>query len=183
VSILKISAIGLNTGMRPPAEDGIKRSSAMTVVLLLSGMSGMVIAAPESKGPQIKIPNATVQVGNTVEIKISYLGRGTAMSALQFDVAFDVDALRVSAVAGNATTAAGKSLATSVLANGRIRFLIFGMNQTSIADGDVVVLKVQALSGAKANNYTLAVYDAAGSTGSAQSVAVRVLSGVVHVKR
>jgi len=149
--------------------------------LLLFCTAGL--AAPKPQLPQISILSATVQAGSAVVIKVAFLSRGTAVSALQFDLATDSSALKITSSAGTATTAACKSLATSVLANGRIRFVILGLSQTSIGDGDLAVLNIQTLSDTKPGNYTFALYEAEGSTRSVQSVGVAVQSGVLQVKK
>jgi len=75
--------------------------------------------------------------GATLQVPINLTSQGTASPAMfQTDLSFDQTKLTFSSaqVAGQATTA-GKSLTTTLLANGNVRLLVTGLNQTVIANG------------------------------------------------
>lgn len=70
---------------------------------------------------------------------------GQRVAALQFDVEFNPAVLEIPAkggiVEGAVTKAAGKQVNCSALSPGKMRVLIVGFNQETIANGDVAVLQ------------------------------------------
>jgi hypothetical protein len=75
--------------------------------------------------------------GETLQVPINLASQGTAAPAMfQTDFSFDQTKLTFnSAQVGGQTANAGKSLTTTVLANGNVRLLVTGLNQTVIANG------------------------------------------------
>lgn len=101
-----------------------------------------------------------------------YLYPGPAVAALQFDLLFDPEALTAGEVlAGDNIAAAGKSLAHNEVDAGRLRVLISGFNQNSIAAGPVctIAFDVGALT---EGVYALTLDQAVLSSPSGDSVTV-----------
>jgi hypothetical protein len=75
--------------------------------------------------------------GAALQVPINLTSQGTAAPAtFQTDLSFDQTKLSfTSAQAGAQLTLANKSLTTTVLSNGNVRFLASGLNQTVIANG------------------------------------------------
>jgi hypothetical protein len=100
-----------------------------------------------------------------VNAVVEFRAEGTAVSALQFDLRYSAGVLAVTATAGSAATDAGKLLTTTVLANGDLRVLIFGFNQTVISDGVVGSLSIQLRTPSAAGTHTLGLANVSGATG------------------
>ena len=83
--------------------------------------------------------DASGGVGQTVEIPVNLTNTGTASPAtFQVDFSFDRQKLSFESIrAGPQLSMANKSLSSNVLANGDVRVLTTGMNQTVIAGGIV----------------------------------------------
>jgi Cohesin domain len=146
---------------------------AFGVIILLAAASTKVGAA------QLSIPtNTTVSCGS-VNINVTYRSQRAAVSAVQFDLEYDRKSLNITTSAGPAITSSAKSLTTSVLANGSIRFLVAGLNQNTLVDGDLANLTVQFKTSSKLGPYTLLISNATGADPSAQKVPVSSRSGRV----
>jgi hypothetical protein len=122
----------------------MKRDLGMIVVpiiaALLTGWTAFAGAASLTilPDPLVGVP------GNTVPTSIVYAAEGALVSALQFDVLHDPNALGLtSQTAGSAATAAGKNLDFNTLVPGNTRFVISGLNQNIIGNGSVTDLTFQ----------------------------------------
>ena len=88
----------------------------------------------------LSLTNATGAPGQALVVPINLTAQGTAAPAtFQTDLNFDQTKLTfTSAQAGTQLTSANRSLSASVLANGNVRLLATGVNQTAISNGLVV---------------------------------------------
>jgi hypothetical protein len=103
---------------------------------------------------------------------------GKAAASAQFDISFDSTLSLVEVQAGNAATAASKSLQTRALANGMTRVMIVGFdNANTIADGELARLVFDAPANAKARSISLQ----SAETGSnlAEALKTNVLTGQI----
>jgi uncharacterized protein (TIGR03437 family) len=134
---------------------------------------------------QIRVANSLVgtasgNAGQTVNLSVELQTQGAQIAGLQFDILCDRSALTLSAAAGTAASAAGKSVTSNLLPGG-MRVLIVGLNQTLIGDGSVVNLSISIASGARSGNYPLTITGASGADPSGQSISVSAASGAVVV--
>jgi hypothetical protein len=85
----------------------------------------------------LSLASASTSPGATVQIPLNLTSLGTALPAtFQMDLSFDTSKLSfASAQIGTQLTNAGKSLSSTILANGNVRLLTMGVNQTAVANG------------------------------------------------
>ena len=125
--------------------------SVMSCLLLCLHISIGISAAAE-----LSIPFATVKTqGASAVLNVHFTPQGANVSAIQFDLLYDTNALTIDAVAGAATAAAGKSLAAGTLPNGTVRFVVLGFNQTTLDTGSLVDLTVRLNSSSADGTYSL----------------------------
>jgi len=98
-------------------------------------------------GAELSIPKITLSPGSAAVAEIRYAAQDSQIAALQLDLNYDAANLKISAVAGPAATAVEKVIASAEVAPGRRRILLYGFNQSVLADGVVVSLLVSATSG------------------------------------
>jgi hypothetical protein len=115
------------------------RSCAFALALFV--FSGSARSADD--GDKLIVPKIKVFRIGTGFGAVTYINRGEGISAFQFDLTYDTDAFQITPSIGTAAEAAGKQVFFVALPDG-IRVLVFGFNQNIIADGEVVILSVQA---------------------------------------
>ena len=92
--------------------------------------------------------------GNAV-VEVGLSSGGQALSAVQFDITYQAQAMAFSISPGNGLGGAAKSIWTAALQPGSERLLIVGLNQDAIADGVVATLSVEMNAGAPSGVYSL----------------------------
>jgi hypothetical protein len=122
-------------------------------------ITGLLASCFALNAAELRIPNTALGPGEEAVAEIRYAAQGSQVAALQLDLNYDAASLRISAVAGPAATAKGKVIASADVAPGRKRILLYGFNQSVVADGVVVSLSVSAASGAP-GSYDLRLTDA-----------------------
>jgi PEP-CTERM motif len=110
-------------------------------ILLLLVATGLLVVSTQANAASITIlPDPLVAPpGNTAFASVVYSAEGALVSALQFDVLYDPNALSVTnqTTAGSATIAAGKTLDFAPVFPGDTRFIISGLNQNIIGNGSL----------------------------------------------
>lgn len=102
----------------------------------------LLALAAAGNAAELSVGSAAATAGQPATLNVTLASRGAALTGLQFDLEYDATALDVSAAAGPAATDAGKGLQSAMVKPGKQRVLVFGLNQNSISDGIVVVLRV-----------------------------------------
>jgi hypothetical protein len=143
--------------------------------------AGLMLAAAGGYAAQVGMPQITVQPGASANGQVRFLGQGSQVTALQFDLQYPSN-LTVTAAAGAAATAAGKTLSTSAVAAGTMRFIVAGINQTVIGDGAVVTLTIAAPSGAASATSPLHALNLAASNAAGAAVSLTGVDGSVAVQ-
>lgn len=120
-----------------------KFSGAIALVILLTQAWATGASATLSV-PAVMAPEA----GNALSVPVILnVEPGLKVAGLQFDLefepeVFDLDVASGAAVKpGSAATAAEKQASYSVLSPGKVRILVFGINQTVLASGEVAVIQ------------------------------------------
>ena len=101
----------------------------------------VVLMGSAVSAADLSFQNTQASPGTTVVVNVEYRAQKDQVAAMQFDVLFDPTEVAITAVnAGPASSDAGKVVASNLLAPGRMRVLIFGLNQNVIGDGIVASL-------------------------------------------
>jgi hypothetical protein len=114
----------------------------VTSVLITLTISVSAVAAP-GPGANLLAGNVSAFPGETgVAVAIDLASdAAVSVAAISFDMNFDHSRLTFKhASVGDAALAAGKQVASSIIADGTVRVIIYGLNQTAIGDGRVVFL-------------------------------------------
>jgi uncharacterized protein (TIGR03437 family) len=136
------------------------------------------LAAPAA---QITVPIVAASVGGSVAADLQFAAQGVQITGLQFDLQFD-SSLTLTATLGAAGSNAGKSLSASDMSPGVKRFLVAGLNQTAIADGVVLTLKISVPASAGTNKqYSLHILNAGATDKDGKSIALPATDGAVTV--
>ena len=131
-------------------------------------------------GAELSIPKITLSPGSAAVAEIRYAAQDSQIAALQLDLNYDAANLKISAVAGPAATAVEKVIASAEVAPGRRRILLYGFNQSVLADGVVVSLLVSATSGVP-GAYDLRFTDAIAANANGEVVPMATVDSSVTV--
>ncbi len=123
----------------------------------------------------------TAHPGDTITWPISLVPGSFSPSALQCDLLVPTGLTFVSAVIGPAGIQAGKQLSVSI-SSGTPRALLFGINQTPIDDGVIVLVKLKVDQAATKSHYSIVLENPALSDGAGSAVTVSAVSGTVVVQ-
>ena len=144
-------------------------------------IAGLMLTAAAGYAAQVGMPQMTVQPGSSANGQVQFLGQGSQVTALQFDLQYPAN-LTLTAAAGTAATAAGKTLTTSAIAAGTMRFVVAGINQTAIGDGALVTLTIAAPSGAASATSPLHALNPAATNAAGTAVSLTGVDGSVAVQ-
>lgn len=147
-------------------------------------MMGAVLAtATFVCAAEVWIPTVTVRPGDTVTTRVEYRAHGTDVSALSFDLACPDGALSIVPTIGREAKDAGKELASTILPNGNVRVLVYGLNDHVIGDGSLVELMIAASADSSPGRRPIRFVDAQFARPSGEAARVRQRSGHVVVTR
>jgi hypothetical protein len=145
-----------------------------TMVLLLFAVVG--------SAAELTLGSGTVSAGRSAILTLNLKSAGEALSGVQFDVEFDEAVFDVSLENGPAAEQAGKSLQSASLGEGKRRVLIIGLNQTSLSDGVVAILRASLKGNTeKGRSYSVRITSPAGTDPQAGLVAVSGHDGTITV--
>jgi len=120
-------------------------------------------------------------IGVVVPISLASVD-GAQVSAFEFELLFDETKLSVSSVTvGNAASAAGKELKSSIPAVGTLRVLLWGNNQTAIGDGTVVDVAFDISDSAPEGSIPLTFTNVVLSSPQATEVPATTVAGSLSV--
>jgi hypothetical protein len=128
---------------------------------------------------EVAMPRISVLPGGSANTEIRYSAQGSQVTGVQFDLEVP-SGLTVTATAGAAATAAGKTLSTADVA-GKKRYVVAGLNQTALGDGVLISLVISVGAGTPASVYPLRTSNA-GAVGSAGNpITLTAVDGSVTV--
>jgi len=138
----------------------------------------------QSSGASLSAGSASGLPGDTgLSIPVSLSSdAGTEVTGLNFDLNFDSTRLTVQNVTiGGTASSAGKALSWSTPSSGRVRVLIFGLNQTAIQNGTVANVVVGVNMGASPGSSTLSFSNAMATDPSGSPVPLSTSSGAFTI--
>lgn len=142
----------------------------------------LLALAAAGNAAELSVGSAAATAGQPATLNVTLASRGAALTGLQFDLEYDATALDVSAAAGPAATNAGKGLQSAMVKPGKQRVLVFGLNQNSISDGIVVVLRVSLKDVAEVGEHAIHLSALVGTNRRAETVAISGQDGSVKVE-
>jgi len=156
-----------------------RRYIAAAFALYAFAFGGASFAATTTVGAQNAAPGQS-----RVRLPVTLaLGPGEKVGGLQFDLVFDANALELQEVAtGPAAKAASKDVFSSPLSSGRVRVLIAGLNQNTIADGVVADAFFEVASRARAGSLPVAVKSVVLSDPFGNAVPAKRADGAITVR-
>jgi hypothetical protein len=143
-------------------------------------ITGLMTSCFALNGAELSIPKITLNPGAAAVAEIRYAAQDSQIAALQLDLNYDAANLKISAVAGPAATAVEKAIASAEVAPGRRRILLYGFNQSVLADGVVVSLLVSATSGVP-GVFDLRLTDAIAANANGEVVPMATIDSSVTV--
>ncbi len=114
-------------------------------------------------------------------VEVALASGGQALSAVQFDITYQDQALVFSSFLGSAVADAGKSIWRANPQSGLERILIVGLNQNVIPDGVVATLSVEVNAGTAPGVYPLGLSNALASDPNGGPVSLSTSDGGVVV--
>ncbi len=153
-------------------------------ILVTLAISMTALAAPVS-GAEVKAALVSASPGeNGVSVPVDLTSStGVSVSALSFDLSFDPNRLTFyQATVGDAALAAGKQVASSIVAEGTVRVIVYGLNQTAIGDGTIVFITFDVDGNATAGVLPLTISNAAAAAPDATSVTLTGTDGSITIE-
>jgi hypothetical protein len=145
-----------------------------TMVLLLFAAVG--------SAAELTLGSGTVSASQSAILTLNLKSAGEALTGVQFDIEFDAAVFDVSLENGPAAEQTGKSLQSASLEEGKRRVLIIGLNQTSLSDGVVAILRASLKGNAENGRcYSVGITSTAGTDLRARLVAVSGHDGTITV--
>jgi hypothetical protein len=150
--------------------------------MLYQNVVVLLLLAALGSAAELTISSGTVSAGQRAILTVNLKSAGEALSGVQFDIEFDEAAFDVSLENGPAAEQAGKSLHSASLGAGKRRVLIIGLNQTSLSDGVLAILRASLTGNAeKGRSYSVRITSPAGTDPRAGLVAVSGHDGTITV--
>jgi trimeric autotransporter adhesin len=139
------------------------------------------VGVPVAFSSQIALSNQSASPGATVLCPVAFASQSNSVSGVQFDVQYNNSAMSLAATLSDAASNSGKKLFAVDLAPNKKRFLIVGLNQTSIPDGTLMNLSVNISPTAPSGVYALTLSNLSGTDPSGNATAVFGSNGSITV--
>ena len=123
---------------------------------LFIGLTGFALSATVWAAPNLTVGTASGQSGTSVDLPITFDPTTASVAGLQFNVTLPTAVSTVSITPGAILNTAGKSITTNLVGN-TWTFIIFGLNQTTIASGALLTARVSIAPGTAAGTLSLPV--------------------------
>jgi uncharacterized protein (TIGR03437 family) len=135
----------------------------------------------EATNPQIAVGNAALPPSGGGFVYVNFVATDQAISGLQFDIRYQSQFFALAATAGDAASAAGKTVYTSNPQPDILRVLVVGFNQTTISSGVLVALSVQVNAGVALGGYSLSIENTAATGAGENAMGFSASDGSVTV--
>jgi uncharacterized protein (TIGR03437 family) len=117
----------------------------------------------------------------SARVEVALASGGQTLSAIQFDISYQTQAMVLSVAPGITLPGAGKGLWAASPQPGLERVLIVGMNQNALSDGVLATLSVEMIGGASPGVYPLGLTNALASDPRGEAVPISASGGGVVV--
>jgi hypothetical protein len=130
----------------------------------------LCLAAAAQAAPTLAVGSGSGAAGTSVDIPITFNPTTDSVAGIQFSLTLPASVSTVSVTAGSAATSAGKSVSTNKNGSTWI-FVVFGLNQNTIAAGPLLTARVLIAPNALAGNLNLPISGVSYSSPSGTNVA------------
>ena len=154
-------------------------STSARVVLNSMVLGCFVVTAAQCTS--LSFPNQVAAPGQVVVVPLSFASQGQAVSSIQFDLDSD-SALSVRMLPGGQIGGSAKVLYTGSLPGGVARFLIVGMNQAAIQDGELVRAVISVDPSAAPGTAQVRIRNAVAADPDGNAVLVPALAATIQVQ-
>jgi uncharacterized protein (TIGR03437 family) len=179
-----ILAYGLreNGATVSPMRTHLIRFRRLASVPLLA-IAGLCVWAPMARSAQLSGADAAVAPGSLAAAPIMFVGQGSSISGLQFDLQWDGSALIVSLMLPDAGRSSSKNLYSVSLGPHSTRYLLAGLDQSLIPEGEVVRLLIGVQPSTSTGTYTVRLENVFATDAAGQPVPIEPVSLNVSVSK
>ncbi len=167
---------GIKGVVLPSIVEGVSRFRAKSIVFL-AGV--LLLAAAELQAQSISVGTATGTAGAAIDVDLGFGAGSTGVTAISIDLSFGSPLTFISAAAGSAAGAAGKSILSNTIAGGA-RILVYGLNQTPIGTGTLATVRL-GTAGAAPGVYALSIAAVTASDANGKSVPCSTGNGSISL--
>lgn len=118
--------------------------------------------------------------GETVTLPILFVPSFFNATAIEADVVIP-EKLTISSVSPGAATIAAQKIVSTNTVNGVERFLVFGLNQNIIQQGEVILLTINIPSTTPVGQYPIVIDNPVASDANGDPILMSVMSGILEV--
>jgi hypothetical protein len=141
------------------------------------GAAAVFAAAPGT----ITIGKVTAAPGASVEVPITLAaGASKAISTLQFDLVLPKGVTVGEVKTGSASSAAGKTVNSAKVPDG-LRVIVFGLNQTALASGDVASIQLTVDKGVTGKSIPLTMKGVVVSDDKGNKIPIKSKAGAIQI--
>jgi hypothetical protein len=116
----------------------------------------LTITAPTPNPPTLTMGSVSGQAGTSVNVPVSFNPNGSAVTGIQFSLTVPAGVSTGTVTPGAIVTSAGKGVSDSLTGN-TWTFIVFGLNQTTIASGSLMTLQMPIAASTAAGAKSLAL--------------------------
>ncbi len=138
-------------------------------------------AARFATGAALSIPNQLAGPGQMIRTAVSLASEGRAVSGIQFDIEWD-QGIDAQAAVGRLVGESSKILYSALPADHAIRYLIAGINQNALPDGDLLQLFLVVGAGAQPGSAQVRITHAVATSPEGDSVPLRSASATIQIQ-
>jgi uncharacterized protein (TIGR03437 family) len=151
----------------------------MLTTALLAAWLGLMSGAFSS---ELSLLNQTAAPGTSIVIPVMFTSQNSFISGVQFDVQYDSASMSLAATVGDPVRYSNKNLYVADLPANTKRFLMFGLNQNTIADGPLINLFVNLNQTISTGLYSLKLSNLAATDPYGNSISLTGTDGTVTVQ-
>jgi hypothetical protein len=115
----------------------IKVYLPLILALLVFVYLGYILIVRASDTATITVGSVTINSGTAGNLPVNFITGPIGVSAISFDISLPSPMIYSSTSIGNASLNAGKMIQSNIQTSGKLRVLIFGLNQTEINTGTI----------------------------------------------
>ena len=141
----------------------------------------LILPASFLNGADLSLPTVSSAAGTGVSLSAVLTPGSDSVGSLQFDVQYDGTAMSLAWVPGASTRSAGKTIYSVALGANQTRFLVTGINQNPMPQGDAIDFFINLSANASSGLHTLTISSFTCSDVFGNAVSTTFTNGGVQV--